>query len=121
MRVGMRRDQGRSASARYVPEPGGIQMRQVQHDAALVAGPHECQPRFRQTWPDGRATWISEGHARPEAVAPAPDRADRADAEAVIVFKAVEVFADCLSTFEMQRHCQDAIIHATANLRHAPA
>ena len=117
MGVGMGRDQRRRRDRRHVVEALGVEVREVDEDAQLVAGPDQLAPERRQPRPGVGVARIAERHAVPEDRRPAPDRPERAQPRRMQEMERIEIGPDRLGALHVH-HRRDAVPgHGRADLR----
>ena len=102
----VRGDQRPVELARDVPEPGGVEVAEVDGDAELGAAPHELDAGVREARAGVGRGRVAERHAVPERVGAAPDRAERAQPGRVPDLERVEVGVDRLGALHVEDHAE---------------
>ena len=116
MGVGMGGDQRLGADLCHIIKALFVQMRQVDHDAQLIAFLDQSLARRRQPRPGVGATGAAERHTMAEHSRAAPHRADTAQAHGVKGVQGVKVGVNGLGPFQMHDAEDDAVGHAGFDL-----
>ncbi len=85
-----------------IPKPGLIQMRQVDHDAQIVASFDQTQSMIRQSRADVGRTGKAEGYAVAKDGRTAPDRSDGSQPRLIQHLKRVHIGVNRFGPFDMK-------------------
>jgi hypothetical protein len=121
MGVGMGGDQRRVREAGNIVEALFIEVRQIDHDPELVAGPDQVLAGIGQPWSGVRIAGKAERDAVAEYGRTAPDRAERAQTHGVEGVERVEVGSDGFRTLHVHDRGDGAGFHAGAEVGRAAA
>ena len=112
----MRGDERRIRDLGHIPEALLVEMREIDHDLAPVAGADQVTPEIGQPGTGVRTGRVAEGDAVAEDVRAAPDRPNRSKSATIQHIEHEKVRVDTFRAFDVQDGREGSVLDAGADV-----